>query len=46
MEKEDLSLKKVANGQIIAKYGKEVTMTKQDDETKVLTTMKITVTEI
>jgi hypothetical protein len=46
MEKEDLSLKKVANGQIIAKYGKEVTMTKEDTETKVLTTMKITVSEI
>jgi hypothetical protein len=46
MEKEELNLKKIANGQIVAKYGKEVTMTKEDSETKVLTTMKIIVTEI
>lgn len=46
MEKEEMNLKKIANGQIVAKYGKEVTMTKEDTETKVLTTMKINVTEI
>lgn len=46
MEKEDINLKKIANGHMVAKYGQEVTMTKEDSETKVVTTMKMTVTEI
>ena len=46
MEKEDMNLKKIANGQIIAKYGEEAEMIKVDNETNVKTSMKITVTEI
>lgn len=46
MEKENINLKKIANGQIVANYGKEVTMTKEDTESKIMTTMKIIVTEI
>ena len=46
LEKEDMNLKKIANGQIIAKYGEAAEMIKEDNETKVKTSMKITVTEI
>lgn len=46
IEKEELNLKPIANGMIVANFGKEATMTKNDQEEKVLTTMKIVVTEI
>lgn len=46
LEKEELNLKTVTNGLIVANYGKEAVMIKEDTESKDVTKMKVTLTEI